>query len=106
MLGCFIMACFTVPGVLFLVSWGLRATSLLPPPGQRADRSSGNPARWKWATRETILVALAYAMWILRWWADPERSLHFAALAVPLAVAGLFQLAAAVQRSHGQISQE
>lgn len=35
-----------------------------------------------------------------------ERSLNFTALAVPLAVAGLFQLATGAQRLHGQVSQE
>ncbi len=157
MLGCVIMASFALPAVLFLVSYGLRATLPLPASGQTIDRSCGRPARWRWIARATSLVALAYAMWFLamatlhrgsygnaqpflagflclailgcitgwhhpgmgsallllavvglcvtlsrsdlqRGWAESGRILNFATLAVPLAVAGLFQLAGAAQR--------
>jgi hypothetical protein len=156
MLGCVISACYIIPGALFLISWGLRATSPLPPLGQPLERASGSSARWSWIARATSLIALAYAIWILAmatlhrgtygdptytflcvslglsvfgcftgerhprigsallllaaagFWAallrshlqtwNGDRSLNFAALSLPLAVAALFQLAAAAQR--------
>jgi hypothetical protein len=161
-LACFMMACVVVLGALFLVSWALRATSPLPPSGQRIHCGSGSTARWQWVARATSLVALVYAMWILvmaslhrgtygnptyfflcvflclsiigcitgrqhpriggalpilagvglcvtlsrsdllSWSGD--RSLLFAALAVPLAVAGFFQLAAGAQRPPADVA--
>jgi len=168
MLGCFVMACFVVPGLLFLVAWGLRGPCAPASAAPWLHPGSGGAARWRWIARATSLIALTYAMWVLvvvnlhrgtygnptstwlsaclglsmlggitgwhypriasvlmtlaavaffgvlmksdieRWhgvweWAS-DRTLHFAALAMPLAVASLFQIVAASHRSppHGR----
>jgi uncharacterized membrane protein YtjA (UPF0391 family) len=163
MLGCVVTACFVVPGLLFLVSWGLRGSSTPLPPAPGIHPGSGGAARWRWIARATSLIALTYAMWLLaivnlqrgtygsptstwlsaclvlsilggiaewkypriasvlmtlsvvvffavllqsdleRWhgtWVwKSDRTLHFAAMAMPLAVASLFQLVSAARRS-------
>jgi len=163
MLGCVVMACFVIPGLLFLVAWGLCEPGAPASAAPRMHPGSGAATRWRWIARATSLIALTYAMWVLgvvnlhrgtygyptstwlsawlilsmlggiagwhyprmasvpmtlaavgffgvlmqsdieRWhgvweWKS-DRTLHFAALALPLAVASLFQMVAAARRS-------